>query len=220
MSTPLPTTIVQRVPNHWREQNEDYTLWPWGEINPLPPFILANNSAPATFQTTVRLAYDAENFYVRYDCDDPDIWGKAVERDSAIYDEEVVELFIAPGEDHPTYYYEFEVSPLGTMLDLTVNSPNLERRGIKTDFAWDCPGLQWKVERNDAKNHWRAYMVLPWQSIGAPSNALPEKWRANFYRIERPRGQAPEFSCWSPTMSDPADYHRPVYFGYMMLATT
>jgi hypothetical protein len=169
----------------------------------------------------VRIAYDTENFYVRYDCDDTDIWGEATARDSAIYDEEVVELFISPGEEHPTFYYEFEVSPIGTMLDLNVYSPDLERRTMRTDFAWDCPGLQWSAHRNDAANQWRAYLVVPWQSIGAPSGtdeALPQKWRANFYRIERPRGQAPEFSCWAPTMSEPADYHRPAYFGHLRLA--
>jgi hypothetical protein len=82
--------------------------------------------------------------------------------------------------------------------------------------------LQWSAERNDAANHWRAYLVVPWRSIGAPSHphsgVLPQEWRANFYRIERPRGQAPEFSCWSPTMSNPADYHRPAYFGHLRLA--
>jgi hypothetical protein len=186
-------------------------------LTPLPPFILANGSGVAQQQTTVRIAYDAENFYVRYDCDDNDIWAEATARDSAIYDEEVVELFIAPGTDHPTYYYEFEVSPIGTMLDLTVHSPNLERRGLTADFAWDCPGLQWSAHRNDAANHWHAYIVVPWQSIGADRANLPTKWRANFYRIERPRGQAPEFSCWSPTMSDPANYHRPAYFGHLHL---
>jgi hypothetical protein len=219
MSTQLPVATVPRVPASWRVQSNDHTQWPWEQLPPLPPLILANGSAPAQQQTTIRIAYDADNFYVRYDCDDQDIWAVATERDSAIYDEEVVELFIAPGQEHSTFYYEFEVSPIGTLLDLSVHSPNLERNGLKGNFAWNCPGLQWSAERNDAANHWRAYLVVPWQSIGATTGALPQHWRANFYRIERPRGQAPEFSCWSPTMSDPADYHRAAYFGHLQLAT-
>lgn len=218
MFTKLPIATVPRIPTHWRAKTSDHTQWPWEELPPLPPFILANGSAPASQQTTVRIGYDADNFYVRFDCDDNDIWGVATARDSAIYDEEVVELFIGPGEEHTTLYYEFEVSPIGTMLDLDVYSPNLERQGLKGNFDWDCPGLQWSAERNDAANRWRAYMVVPWQSIGAERGNLPSQWRANFYRIERPRGQEPEFSCWSPTMSEPADYHRPAYFGHLRLA--
>jgi hypothetical protein len=198
--------------------SQDHTQWLWEELPPLPPLILADGSGPAKQQTQVRIAYDADNFYLRFDCEDTEIWGIATERDSAIYDEEVVELFIAPGDQHPTFYYEFEVSPLGTMLDLTADSPNLERRGLTANFAWNCPGLQWSAERNDAANHWRAYMVMPWTSIGAAKGSLPTHWRANFYRIDRPHGQEAEFSCWSPTMSDPADYHRPAYFGHLILA--
>ena len=219
MSDKLPTATVPIVPPSWRAASADHTQWPWEELSPLPPFILANGSGPAQQQTTVRIAYDADNLYVRYDCDDNDIWGIATERDSAIYDEEVVELFIGQGDAHPTYYFEFEVSPIGTMLDLDVHSPNLERSTLKGNFDWDCPGLQWSAERNDAANHWRAYIVVPWRSIGVEGDTLPATWRANFYRIERPRGQSPEFSCWSPTMIEPADFHRPAHFGHLQLAS-
>jgi hypothetical protein len=218
MSAQLPTATVPIIPAAWRARNADHTQWPWEELPPLSPFIIANGSAPAQQQTVVHIGYDDANFYVRYDCDDTDIWGKSTARDSAIYDEEVVELFIAPGDAHPTYYYEFEVSPLGTLLDLDVHSPNLERSTLQGNFAWNCPGLQWSAERNDAAHHWRAYLVVPWHSIGATGTTLPPTWRANFYRIDRPRGHAPEFSCWSPTMSEPADYHRPAYFGHLQLA--
>jgi hypothetical protein len=218
MSAQLPVNSIYPVPEAWRSLGKDHTKWPWEELTPFPPFILADGSGPAKDQTTVRACYDADNLYVRYDCEDYDIWGESTERDSAIYNEEVVELFIGPGEDHPVHYYEFEVSPLGTMLDLEVYSPNLERQGLKGNFAWDCPGLQWSAERNDAANHWHAYMVIPWLSIGAKRDALPRTWRANFYRIERPRGKDPEFSCWSPTLTSPADFHKPARFGILKLA--
>ena len=44
-------------------------------------------------------------------------------------------------------------------------------------------------------------------------------WRGNFYRIERPHDAEPEFSGWSPTMTDPADFHKPAYFGILELET-
>ena len=156
----LPTwTVVQR-PASW-PVDADYWQWPWEAIKPLPPFILADGSAPAQDKTTVRLVYDQDALYVRYDCDDTDIWGEATARDSAIYDEEVVELFIAPGAATPVDYYEFEISPLGTLLDLSLHSPDGDRRTMTSDFAWDCPGLRWRAERYDANNHWRAYLVVP-----------------------------------------------------------
>ncbi len=48
--------------------------------------------------------------------------------------------------------------------------------------------------------------------------APPLLWRANLYRIERPRdGGAAEFSCWSPTFTNPPDFHRPERFGLLQL---
>ncbi len=179
--------------------------------------ILADGSAPARHQTAVQIAYDDAALYVRYVCDDPDIWGVATARDSRIYDEEVVELFIAPGIATPVRYFEFEVSPLGALLDLSVYSPDLDRRTLTGDFAWDCPGLRWSAVRVDDRSRWYAYLSVPWASLVTAAK-LPRVWRANFYRIERPRGRDPEFSCWSPTMSDPADYHRPAFFGFLSLA--
>ena len=51
----------------------------------------------------------------------------------------------------------------------------------------------------------------------APAGELPDTWRANLYRIERPRDAAPEYSCWSPTLTDPADFHKPARFGVLRL---
>jgi hypothetical protein len=50
-----------------------------------------------------------------------------------------------------------------------------------------------------------------------PASPPPRRWRANFYRIERPRGGRPELSCWSPTFTDPPDFHRPERFGVLEL---
>ena len=212
----LPAATVPRRPQTWNPAYDPHS-WAWDDVPPLPPFILADGSGLAVYQTAVHAAYDDAALYIRYICDDPDIWGESTARDSHIYDEEVVELFIAPGFATPVRYYEFEVSPLGALLDLSVHNPDLDRRTLVGDFSWDCPGLRWAAVRDDANDRWYAYLIVPWTSLGA-SATLPRVWRANFYRIERPRNRSPEFSCWSPTMSDPADYHRPAFFGFLTLA--
>ena len=215
MSTTLPTILVPRVPPAW-SSNADPFAWAWNAGAVLPPLILADGSAPATWQTTTYLCYDEQNFFVYFDCADADIWGTYTERDEPIYDEEVVEIFIGPGEATPVDYYEFEVSPNGVLLDVKVHNPSGERTDMQLDFAWDCPGLRWGARRDDANQRWQAYYAIPWTAIGA-SNPLPTTWRANFYRIERPRNASPEFSCWSPTRTNPADFHKPGRFGILQL---
>lgn len=217
MTQNLPTYHVSRLPQNWDTQAAP-TAWPWADLPALPPFTLANGSGPAAQQTTARVGYDSQALYVRFDCDDHDIWGNYAQRDDPIYDEEVVELFIAPGSANPVHYFEFEVSPNGVLLDAKVYNPTSQRTELEVDTGWDCPNLRWQAGRNDAAGHWWAVLVVPWAAI-APPGELPQIWRANLYRIERPGNDEPEFSCWSPTMTNPADFHKPARFGALILAT-
>jgi hypothetical protein len=215
MSHALPYLLVPRVAANWAAAPSPDD-WAWDAATPLPPLILADGSGPASQQTTVRVCYNSQAFFVRFECEDRDIWGSYTERDDPIYEEEVVEVFIAPGEATPVDYYEFEVSPLGTLLDLTVHNPDSDRATIRLDFGWNCPGLRWFAGRDQTNGRWWGVYVFPWAAIGAPGE-LPTRWRANFYRIERPHGAPAEFSCWSPTMTEPADFHKPAYFGVLEL---
>lgn len=212
---PLPRLVIPPAPGAW-PGSADLAAWSWDFAATLPPFTLADGSAPASQQTETRICYNSEALYVRFDCVDTDIWGAFTQRDDPIYDEEVVEVFIGAGEATPVDYYEFEISPNGVLLDLSVHNPSGERADMATDFAWNCPGMRWAAGRDDQAQRWWAVFVIPWASIGV-SGALPRIWRANFYRIERPRNGAAEFSCWSPTLTDPADYHKPARFGVVEL---
>jgi len=177
---------------------------------------LADGSARARQQTAVRLYYDTSALYVRFDCADRGIWGTLTQRDDPIYNEEVVELFLAAGEDTPTEYAEIEVSPNGVLFDAWVQNPTGNRAEMVVETAWDWPGIRWHAQRVDAEKRWWAVLALPWVGI-VPDGPLPTILRANFYRIERPRNAEPEFSCWSPTLTDPADFHRPERFGMLRI---
>ena len=171
MSRPLPHWHVARRPASWQMTAEPAT-WAWGEVASLPPFILADGSGPAQQQTVVRVCYDAQALYVHFDCADADIWGTYTRRDEPIYDEEVVELFLAPGEAEPVHYDEFEISPNGVLFDVRVHNPTSQRADMAVDVAWDCPDIRWGAERNDEANHWSAFLVVPWAAVAPPGPLL------------------------------------------------
>ena len=216
MAKTLPEWIVLPVPENWDTQ-ADPINWNWSDVPALPPFTLADGSGPAEQQTVARICFDTQAFYLRFDCNDRDIWGTHTQRNEPVYNEEVVEFFIGPGETDPIHYYEFEISPNGVLLDAKVYNPTSQRAELEIGVQWNCPGIRWQAGRNDQANHWWVVLVIPWVAI-APQGELPITWRANFYRIERPRNAAPEFSCWSPTMTSPADFHKPAWFGKLKLA--
>jgi hypothetical protein len=164
--------------------------------------------------TAVRIAYDADALLLRFDCNDRDIWATHSHRDAPLWEEEVVELFVAPGEGDPSDYVEIEVNPLGAIFDARVSNPHGRRDSMRVDATWNAVGLVATVSR-PSPGTWTVHLEIPWSDLCA--GTPPRVWRANFFRIERPRDGEHEFSCWSPTLVDPPDFHKPRSFGRLVL---
>lgn len=186
-----------------------------GRVTELSPFLLADGSGPPRWQTRVAIEWNESGLFILFACDDDDAWGTLVDRDAPLWQEEAVELFLASGDETPNSYFEFEVSPLGALFDARVDNPHGDRIGMWVDVAWNCSGIRWSAAPTGERQNWRAELFVPWSGLGL--EAPPPLLRANFYRIERPRDGAPEFSCWSPTLTSPADFHRPARFGVLEL---
>ncbi len=182
----------------------------------IEPLSRSEDGGEPALATRVELFDDGDHLIVRFDCDDPEPRATHRERDAPLWEEEVVELFIAPGEATPTSYFEFEVNPLGALFDARVDSPFGDRRGMVVDRSWDCPSLDWSASRRDDATGWGARLALPWRSLSAfAPEVRPEIWRINLFRIDRPAVGRAEFSAWSPTFVSPADFHRPERFGFL-----
>ena len=199
MPRPLPELSVPR-------------LSPTDRLVALEPVLLrdARTGAPPRLKTALRVGWRAGTLCVRFDGRDDGIVAMHTRRDAPLWEEDVFEVFLSP-EEPPRVYYEFEVNPLGTLFDARVVSPDLRRATMRADTAWDCPGFEARVTRGPRR--WSASLRLP---LGALlSGTPPDRWRANFYRIDR--GSGDEYSAWSPTFADPADFHVPERFGYLRL---
>ena len=205
-----PAVDLRRQP---ATETADPLALPMDEAVRLEPFRLMDDSAAAHWSTAVRVAFTAGHLHVVYDCGDDDAWGTFARRDDPLWQEEVVELFLFPGEATPACYYEIEVSPLGALFDARVENPRGDRIGMIVDTGWNCDGIRWRVERLPERQDWRARLAIPWRGIGLEH--APRFLRANFFRVERPRDGAEEFSGWSPTLTTPPDFHRPKSFGLL-----
>jgi hypothetical protein len=134
---------------------------------------------PAWFDTRVRLLWDDDNLYFGFSAEETDVWGTLTERDSRIYEENDLEIFIAG----PDAYYEFEISacnviyevfwiwkdvhhPGGPFWGRKEFDPQTQRvmvldgvgghrheRGERWGFLdWDCPGLRHAVHVDGTLN--------------------------------------------------------------------
>jgi hypothetical protein len=177
----------------------------------------ARTGEPPRHSTAVRVGRRGDALCVRFDGRDDEGGPVATHRvrDAPLWTEDVCEIFLAPGRDDPRVYFEIEVNPFGTIFDARVDSPERVRASMRVDPSWDCPGLTARASVRPGR--WSAFVTIPLAPL-CPAE-IPETWRANFYRIDRgASGRPDEFTAWSPTFSEPPDFHVPERFGILRLA--
>lgn len=166
--------------------------------------------------TEVGAYYDREMLYILFEGEDDQIVASFLEHDEPLYQEDVVEVFLAPCR--LTEYFELEVNPLGTTFDARIFHPDGNRSAMNAELQWECSGF-WTALQRQESNHgrWRFSVVLavPFDALERRTPRLGESWRANFYRIDR-GAAGDEYTAWRPTFRDPADFHVPSAFGELM----
>jgi hypothetical protein len=78
------------------------------------PFVDIVTGAPAWFDTRVAMLWDDDFLYFGFEAEETDVWATLTERDSKIYEENDLEVFIA-GRDA---YYEFEINALNVIYEV------------------------------------------------------------------------------------------------------
>src|SRR5258708_22745654 len=86
----------------------------WIEGPRAAPVVDIVTGEPTWFDTRVAMLWDDEYLYFGFTAEETDVWGTLTERDSKIYEENDLEVFIA-GRDA---YYEFEINALDTIYEV------------------------------------------------------------------------------------------------------
>ena len=183
----------------------------WKHADTLEMCEAVTGSAPKQ-RTSVRMLWTPIEWRVLFCCQDTDPWATITQRDALLYTEETIEIFVDPIGDFESYF-ELELNPLGTELDIVFRR---SRSGYKGDFAWDCAGL--RSLARIVPGGWNAELAIPFSSIAdTPKDGT--RWRANFCRIDRPSrdNSIPrELSAWSPPMRE--SFHTQERFGFVEFA--
>jgi hypothetical protein len=156
-------------------------------------FVDLISGAPTVHDTRVAVLWDDDNLYVGFWVEEPFVEATLTERDSLIYNDNDVEVFVA-GRDA---YYELEVNALGTIYEVLFvwedslgDFPGFDAdmpgarpwngvgftthpRGPRVGFwEWDFPGLRWGVavdgtlnDNRDRDRGWTAEIALPWEGM-------------------------------------------------------
>lgn len=174
----------------------------WRSVPALEPFVtLLSQDTQVKAQTSVQVAYDDTYLYVAFRCEEPrrdDLLSVGSERDDYIFNGDVVEVFIKPGEESSTYYH-FAVNPAGVIWD-----------GIHLDVLQTEYNPEWQYGTHIGRDYWSVEMAIPWKALNMHAPEPGTRIRANFCRD---RHTDAEWTVWSQTL-----YHflEPEHFGVLI----
>lgn len=137
---------------------------------------------------------------------------------SPVYEDSCVEVFIQP-ENAIGTYYNFEFNCIGTI--------NASRRISRQTATHLTDAELDSVKRYTSCGNrpfqeieglfpWNVIIAIPLQLIGLNYTGSPISLRGNFHKCASATSQ-PHFLSWAPIDTPEPDFHRPEYFGTIIL---
>ena len=181
-------------------------------------------------ETRVGVKYDSLYLYVHFECrNNPRMDQNFYTTDnSAMFNQEIFELFISQGPVSAEKYLEIELNPNNALFLGKVTNRlktdgyfNVERLNTKAS------GVKHKVKKDQLTDAWIGELQIPFDLINSSNVNSNKVFRLNFYRIismedhfEPEWKVSPEnaiFGCWSSTMTKKPQFHVPDRFGFLYL---
>jgi len=107
----------------------DLTKPAWERTEKSPRFVDVITGRPAMLDTRAAALWDDEYLYIAFWLDEPNVEAHLTERDSIIFLENDIEIFIDGGD----CYYEFEMNALGTIYEVFLIWQDAYQRGGRFD---------------------------------------------------------------------------------------
>ena len=160
---------------------------------------------------------DDHQISVRFDTREAEIRAKFSNHNEDVYTDSCVEFFCAFYEDDPRYI-NIEINPIGT----THFGMGEGRHGRVLQSAENVRalGVHTCVDRSEASAHWTAAITIPFAFIarlyGRETFSKDSVLRCNFYKCGD-KLLSPHWGSWKPVGSEHPDFHRPEFFGDVVL---
>ena len=182
------------------------------------------SSTSKKLSTQVKLLYSGQGLYFLFKCEDQKITATLQQDFTALFKEDVIEIFIWPDQSLPVYL-EYELSPLNYELVILVPNLNGKTSGWR---PWHYEGKRktqhaTSVDGGEKKSHaaikgWTAEIFMPYALLGSLVSGPPvsgTEWRANLYRIDYDDG----YTTWTwqkTTLGKGGNFHEYKKFGTLV----
>ncbi|MBR1630331.1 MAG: hypothetical protein IJ680_00580 [Paludibacteraceae bacterium] len=165
-----------------------------------------------------QVAHDGTSLYIRFEVEGEGLKATCINDNEPVWKDSAVEFFCR--QEGEQTYRNFEFNCIGTALASSRSGRDTDVRHfddvqMKRIFRHastprqtfdEIPGIQ----------HWSLTVGIPFDLMGCPQGFMPERMLCNFYKCADETAN-PHYLSWRPIHTPSPDFHRPEYFGMLIL---
>lgn len=164
-------------------------------------------------RTTFAIAHTEKALLLRFEVEEEHIAGRCTKMHGPVYADSCVEFFVR--EPQAEYYYNFEMNCIGTALAARrlsrsekeyLSEEQMQKVVLRTSLPTGVP--------YEGSGSWSIEAEIPFEVIGI--RGVPSQLEGNFYKCGD-KTAVPHYVSWSPIATPSPDFHRPEYFGEIVL---
>jgi hypothetical protein len=150
---------------------------------------------------------------VRLSSKEPNPTSNCAKLNDLVCTDSCLEFFLQPSL-HDNKYFNFELNPSGVMF-LGLGTCRGDNRKLWID---DYSGL-FEIKTCEYDGYWSVTFFIPFNFIKqyiSNFDAASSKMRGNFYKCGD-KTPIPHYICWNKVITEYPDFHRPEYFGDLVI---
>lgn len=161
------------------------------------------------------IAHDGSRLLIRFEVEEDNPRAMAMENNGPVWEDSCVEFFVK--EPGSPFYFNFETNCIGTGL--------AAKRRSREEYTHFDDARMARVLRRSSLPHqpvdirertdWSLELEVPFDLICEGGKA-PERLQANLYKCGD-KTAVPHFLSWNPVEVPAPDFHRPEFFGTLIL---
>ena len=173
--------------------------------------------APYTPDCNGSIARTASHLAVMFLVRGLDLRATQIEDNGRSWEDSCCEFFVTDPYDGT--YYNFELTCIGSLLSSKrksrLDSVLREKEDVARVIRHSSLAHE-ETEISDRIFSWTVAMLIPYDLIGIDRDNVPVSVRGNFYKCGDLTAH-PHFLSWNPIGTPKPDFHRPEYFGELIL---